>query len=167
MSKKNYLKVGDIIELKPGYEVYAWIEERLVYANRKFSSKLTEHAVTIDEENFSHLLGEFVVYKANLEGGGTGHGPNDVYPDGWKVTCRSLADPMIDVSFYQSGCFTAMITDIKPVRTLTQKKLAEVLYFEVDSEDFLKLRHKLAAKEAEVKELKRKLHKIEKIIQGY
>ena len=57
--KKNYLKVGDIIELKPGHEVYAMVEARSVYANRKYSRKLTQTNVTLNEENFSHLLGEF------------------------------------------------------------------------------------------------------------
>ena len=44
--KKNYLKVGDIIELKPGHEVYAMVEARSVYANRKYSRKLTQTNVT-------------------------------------------------------------------------------------------------------------------------
>jgi hypothetical protein len=142
MSKKNYLKVGDIIELKPGHEVYAMVEARSVYANRKYSRKLTQTNVTLNEENFSHLLGEFVVIAAVKEAGDSD--PHDPWPGGWKVTCRSLADPMIEVSFYQSGCFTAKITDIEPVRTLTQKKLAELIYFEVDSEEYLRLKRELA-----------------------
>jgi hypothetical protein len=33
----------------------------------------------------------FVVTRAELTGGGTGHGSHDVYPDGWQVTARELA----------------------------------------------------------------------------
>ena len=90
--------------------------------------------------------------------------PHDPWPGGWKVTCRSLADPMIEVSFYQSGCFTAMITDIEPVRTLTQKKLAELIYFEVDSEEYLRLKRELAQEKAAHADTKRILRKVRKVL---
>lgn len=35
----------------------------------------------------------FVVEEAKMGGGGTGHGPQDVYPDAWQVTARRLYEP--------------------------------------------------------------------------
>lgn len=57
----------------------------------------------------------FVVEQAMSGGGGTGHGPNDVYPDGWQITARRLLpDGSYDsegevVQFYQTGCFSCMV----------------------------------------------------------
>jgi hypothetical protein len=51
----------------------------------------------------------YVVLDARLAGGGTGHGPNDVYPDGWQVKARLLKDDGTydpagaTISFYQTG----------------------------------------------------------------
>ena len=42
-------------------------------------------------------------------------GAHDVYPDGHHVFCVKADDDKVRVDFYQSGCFTAMIEDIKPV----------------------------------------------------
>lgn len=58
--------------------------------------------------------GEYLVIKTDFCGGGTGHGQHDIYPDGHNVTCKKLRDGKYDadgfeVSFYQSGSFTAMI----------------------------------------------------------
>ena len=75
------------------------------------------------KEVFILRAGEFVVVKTSFEGGGTGHGPHDIYPDGHRVFCKALKDGEYDVNgtevnFYQSGAFTCMITDIKPIRTM-------------------------------------------------
>ncbi len=59
----------------------------------------------------------FVVIRAEAAGGGTGHGPNDVYPDGWEIIAQRLnADGSYDpdgerILFYQTGqlgshCYT-------------------------------------------------------------
>jgi hypothetical protein len=69
--------------------------------------------VTIGGE-LSYLLGEYVVYKTCYDGGGTGMGPHDVFPDGHHVFCESLEDRSVRVDFYQTGCFTAMIEEIEP-----------------------------------------------------
>jgi hypothetical protein len=78
------------------------------------------------KEQFSLNEGEFVVIKTTFDGGGTGHGAHDVYPDGHHVFCKALKDGEydengIEVSFYQSGCFRCMITDISPVRNMKMK----------------------------------------------
>ena len=73
--------------------------------------------------------GEFLVVKSSLEGGGTGMGPHDIYPDGHHVTCKRLNidgtynEDGEEISFYQSGSFTSMITkdEIQPIRTLSKK----------------------------------------------
>jgi hypothetical protein len=75
------------------------------------------------EEEFIIDEGEFVVVKTEYGGGGTGMGDRDVYPNGHRVYCRRLKEGKFDengteISFYQTGCFTAMITDIKPIRKL-------------------------------------------------
>ena len=48
-----------------------------------------------------------------MSGGGTGHGPGDVYYDGWHITALRLREHRLDseweISFYQTGSFTAMI----------------------------------------------------------
>lgn len=70
--------------------------------------------------------GEFLVVKTKSEGGGTAMF-NDRYPDGHHVFCKRVnADGSpdgngLEVDFYQSGSFTAMILpkDITIVRTLT------------------------------------------------
>jgi hypothetical protein len=60
-------------------------------------------------------IGRYLVTDTNMQGGGTGHGPHDVYLDGWHVTCIMLNDDGTfcesnrKVTFYQSGCFTAVI----------------------------------------------------------
>lgn len=47
------------------------------------------------------------VMLTSLSGGGTGHGPGDVYPNGHRVIARS--DDGTTISFYQSGCFTSVV----------------------------------------------------------
>lgn len=74
---------------------------------------------------FEYLQGRYVVYKTTTDGGGTGHGPHDVYPDGYHVFCERLADG-VRVDFYQTGCFTAMIEEIKPVGKAERSKWKEV-----------------------------------------
>ncbi|QQG41873.1 MAG: hypothetical protein HYV90_01005 [Candidatus Woesebacteria bacterium] len=61
---------------------------------------------------------EFIVEKASMEGGGTGMGPHDVYPDGWLINARRLSkagvyDPDGEViRFYMSGSFTCMVLPV-------------------------------------------------------
>lgn len=114
------LQEGDVIELKAGMKVYANIPEHFVYGNRKGSFSLTHHDVILGGE-FEYLCGKYIVYKTTFDGGGTGHGINDVYPDGHHVFCMKADDENIKVDFYQSGCFTAMIENIEPVGKATLK----------------------------------------------
>jgi hypothetical protein len=113
MSDK-FLKEGDVIELKDGMDVYADIPEHFVYANHRGSFKLTHSDITLGGD-FDYLCGKYIVTHTAFDGGGTGMGAHDVYPDGHHVFCVKADDDKVRVDFYQSGCFTAMIEDIKPV----------------------------------------------------
>ena len=78
---------------------------------------------------------EWVVIKVEWEGGGCGHGPGDVYPNGWSVTVKKLipnsAIPY-DVEeeerqFYQTGCFQSsyMIENLE----FSRKKFKKIVDF--------------------------------------
>lgn len=59
----------------------------------------------------------YAVLSTTMTGGGTGHGPYDIFPDGHEVTAVLL--PSISskptkpsggkIRFYQSGCFNQMV----------------------------------------------------------
>lgn len=114
------LQEGDIIELREGYRIYATVPEHFIYRNRKGSFKPTHSEVVIHGE-LSYLSGRYVVYKTSYDGGGTGHGPHDVYPNGHHVFAERLDNASIKVDFYQSGCFTAMLPDLKAVGKAARK----------------------------------------------
>lgn len=105
---------GDVIEIKAEHKVYAYVPEHFVYGNKKGCFDLTHTAITINDE-FSYFEGKYIVVKTAFDGGGTGHGPHDVYPDGHHVFCVKEDDDKVKIDFYQSGSFTAMIEDIEPV----------------------------------------------------
>ena len=88
--------------------------------------------IEIEDDQISHFIaglginlsfdtsifeGEYRVVATAEDGGGTGMGPHDVYPNGHHVFCEKKDDPNIFVDFYQTGCFTAMIEPekIEPV----------------------------------------------------
>lgn len=115
------LKVGDVIQLKLGHKIYADVPEHFVYSNKRGSFKLTHTNITIGGET-SYFAGRYVVVKTKRDGGGTGHGPGDVYPDGHHVFCEAMDNPDLPiVDFYQTGSFTAMIENIEPIGTAEQK----------------------------------------------
>lgn len=74
---------------------------------------------------------EYIVIRAELEGGGTGHGPHDIFPDGWHVKARKLKpdrsyNPKAKtIDFYQSGCFTNMKEKVKLVGKMEQTFVSE------------------------------------------
>ena len=118
------LKEGDVIELKEGMEVYADIPEHFAYSNRRGSFKLTHYNITLSQK-FDYLMGKYIVCSTSFSGGGTGHGPHDVYPDGHHVFCVKADDRNVRVDFYQTGCFTAMIKDIEPIEKAELHWVAE------------------------------------------
>lgn len=73
------------------------------------------------QEEFSIASGEFLVVKTENAGGGSGG--TDYYTDGHRVYCKRLNNGSFDekgteVNFYQTGCFTAMIENITPIRQM-------------------------------------------------
>jgi hypothetical protein len=100
------LQPGDVIRLAEGH--------CSVYENLPQSRKLCEHEYTLGKSD--RLGGEYIVTATAFEGGGTAHGPGDVFPDGHHVQCQRVDNPKICVNFYQTGSFTAMISRIAPVR---------------------------------------------------
>lgn len=126
------LKEGDIIELEKGHIVYAEIAEKYVYENTPKSDNLTKTDVTIGNNrkglDTSYLVGRYAVVKTAFDGGGTGMGPHDIFPDGHHVWCRRMLENGEfgeQIEFYQSGCFTAMIEEIKPVGKVEFKYFEE------------------------------------------
>ena len=114
MNKDNFLEKGDVIELTSGMKVYANVPEHFVYSNKRGSFALTHTGIRLGEE-FDYLCGKYIVTRTAYDGGGTGMGSNDVFPNGYHVFCVKADDRTIEVDFYQSGCFTAMIKDIIPI----------------------------------------------------
>ena len=78
-------------------------------------------SVDLGAYNKSRAKANFVVEKTAMTGGGTGHGPNDVYPNGWHIVARRLSkdnsyNPLGElITFYQSGCFTCMVEEVNVV----------------------------------------------------
>jgi hypothetical protein len=118
------LKEGDIIELKDGHEVYADVPEHLIYSYHKGPFKITRGKIKIGGK-LAYFAGQYVVYKTTNDGGGTGHGPHDIYPNGHHVFCERLDDQSVKVDFYQSGCFTAMIEQIEPIARAKRRWVLE------------------------------------------
>ena len=140
--KDNFLKEGDVITLKKGMTVYTEIAAMFIYSNSLSEDvvrKCESNGLIIEPEKVSDFIkrntskpdlktfvlegGEFVVIKTSLDGGGTAHGQYDVYPDGHRVYCKKLKDGKFDkdgieVNFYQSGSFSAMIENITPIRKM-------------------------------------------------
>ena len=134
------LKVGDVVDLPVGFKVYATVTydyEKWEDVNSDTRKKVKHTGTTQDVVelgkglwvNYAHhdnprttaKSGEYVVVRASMEGGGTGMGPHDVYPDGHHVTLRKLHqggsyDPSGEkVDFFQGGCFTAQHDEPIPV----------------------------------------------------
>lgn len=119
-----FLEEGDIIKIKTGMKIYVELPETFVYSNGKDPKKLAQTDIkvgevrtnaagdTLDTKKFA---GAYLVQDARSQGGGTGHGPGDVYPDGHHIIATKLKagneyNPNGGlISFYQSGFFTAMI----------------------------------------------------------
>lgn len=131
---KQLLRFGDIVMIERGMTVYTQIPMRFVYSNERDKDVsvccITDILIGCqlnDERGHVYrtgkISGKYVVTETSFCGGDTGHGPQDVYPNGYKVILQKLNDDgsyddkNIVISFYQTGCFTAMITpeEIAPI----------------------------------------------------
>lgn len=117
------LKEGDVIRLKKGHRVYTQLPKHFLYDNTKGDWELARGEVTVGEPRGDLLTGffegDYIVVKTTKDGGGTGHGPHDVYPDGHHVWCEKIMPERnhgtIKIEFFQSGSFTCMIPEIEPI----------------------------------------------------
>jgi hypothetical protein len=112
------------LEIANKFESHLGIRPKLNDALKYVESVIANVYGDVKEETFVFNSGdEFVVVKTAIEGGSTGY---DAYPDGYNVYCKKLnADGTYnpdgaEIQFYQSGCFTIVITPdkIKPVRKM-------------------------------------------------
>ena len=113
MYDKRLLQSGDIIELVDGHTVYAEIPAHYAYSNRKGDFSLVRGQARIGGE-LAYIAGLYVVTHVAKDGGGSGSGPGDVYPDGHHVHCERTYDRR-KVDFYQTGAFSALIPEIEIV----------------------------------------------------
>lgn len=117
---------GDIIEVCAGMKVYIQLPEHFCYENRKaVFDKLANATVEVGEDfgglNTAFLVGKYIVTRTVMDGGGTGHGPHDIFPDGWSVTAQMVGRLNQTIRFYQSGCFTAINAKVRVVGKAKQK----------------------------------------------
>lgn len=110
----GFMKEGDVFEVKPGMSVQAMVPEHLVYSNRRGSWKLTPHVVNTKENMFAYLNGKYIVTKTATDGGGSGHGSHDVYPDGHHIWAEKV-DTREKIEFYQSGSFYHCNKGVEPI----------------------------------------------------
>lgn len=79
-------------------------------------SKQSYINTAVPTKRFADVVWE--VHHTTYDGGGTGHGPHDVYPDGHHVWAEAtLNGSVVSFDFYQSGCFNG-VDDLREVEVL-------------------------------------------------
>ena len=154
-TKTNRANLGDIIradEFAYGHyernfndEHYLVADKKLIHVDGKtknyqvgFLDPKTRHlresetlTIELGAYDSSRADAYFVVERAVLEGGGTGHGPHDIFPDGWHVSARRLDESgTYDhngevVDFYQIGCFIYMVNEVEVMGKIKMKFVRE------------------------------------------
>ena len=151
METKNLPNVGDVImSSKFAYGYYEHKDKKLINIDGKTKKHPVTSYVSEDErvtvaaksgkvpsktrtvELGAHdpdrARAKFVIETANMEGGGTGHGPHDVYPNGWHIKARRLNNdgtynPNGEViRFFMTGWFGCMV-DPKDVRVVGKMQM--------------------------------------------
>jgi len=133
MNESNkLLQVGDVLYLGPGASVRTLVPEKIFISNKRNSNKLIGECIIIGrvykykKERFIFYPGKFVVIKTVMDGGGTGMGPHDTFPDGHHVFCKKLKNDKYndngpELDFYQTGCFHCVNPHITPIGKMKQK----------------------------------------------
>lgn len=106
------LTEGDIFRIEPGDAFYALVPRHFTYASEKHVGdwELSRGELKANTGDWSHVyIGDYVVTKTTRDGGGTAHGPGDVYPDGHHIWAQHTQYQNLKIDFYQSGCFTCML----------------------------------------------------------
>jgi hypothetical protein len=107
-----------------GYKQQDHVVGFTAYYDRK--GRGIEDTVNVGCYDITRAEARFVVERTAMDGGGTGHGPNDVFPDGWHVEARRLNpdgryNPRAEkIEFYQSGCFNCMVPQVEVLGKMRQ-----------------------------------------------
>jgi hypothetical protein len=122
-----------------------------VYANLLDDIEICDTDITIGEVkkyknklyNTDKFEAEYVVINTEITGGGTGMGHYDVFPDGYKVVCKKLFKGQYYekgeiISFYQSGCFTAVIRpeELQPIRNINFEGILKFYEYDIENEQY-------------------------------
>ena len=101
-------------------------DNEVVEIERIVGGKLTSKELFIDlgVPDVSRATAEFVVIENDMQGGGTGMGCHDIYPDGWHIIAKRLDKDGKwnpngeEIAFYMTGCFIDMIPpeEVKIIR---------------------------------------------------
>lgn len=96
-------------------EIFGRIKYVVPVSMEQITTFLEGLNLDLEERHFdtSIYAGEYKVIFATYNGGSSTF--DGGYPDGWHVFCQKVDNPSMEVDFYQTGCFTAMISDIKPI----------------------------------------------------
>ena len=106
---------GDVFEIKHGDKVYTDVPNHFIYSNRKGDWAVSRSDVLVKHGGlFDFLIGKYIVTRTTFDGGGTAMF-NDEYPNGHHVFAVKVDNDRINIDFYQSGAFTAMIKNREPV----------------------------------------------------
>lgn len=92
----------------------------LVKATEEDIAKAEEY-YKLNSECHTHLVYDKMNYAFGYHaifcgdgGGGTGHGPYDVYPDAWQVICSPVNDLSVQIKFHQeTNCFAFTIKEVQ------------------------------------------------------
>lgn len=101
----------------PEHIVGVYLTDDEIVAEVKKTGRMPSKSKNIDfgVPDVSRNTAEFVVINNAMQGGGTGMGPHDVFPDGWHVVAKRLDKDGKwnpdgeEIAFYMTGCFTDMI----------------------------------------------------------
>lgn len=142
----NLLKKGDVILLEKGMTVYATVpfpkwktEYQEMITDKPCEADLIVGEIiknTIPNKEFNEYQiepGDYVVVKVKKELSDKDEEiqmrlrGNDYYASGYEVYCERLTDGVYNkkgfkIRFYQTGDFTAMIENIKPIGHIDNKK---------------------------------------------
>ena len=125
--RQALLKCGDTFVLEVGQRVYmkaqGYSDLEVIIGRLTAHQEFRYDEIKVDGHTYhsdgswvsvEHPIppsGKYRVVRTCYGGGGTAMGPHDVFPDGHRVYARPVGKTKPTVSFYQTGCFTAMLPE--------------------------------------------------------
>ena len=114
------LNEGDVIKIIDGHKIYVDIPKRFIFENTPTLWELYETDILVGEKrggfDTSIYKGFYIVIKTEIKEK-TVDSRGEEWPEGHHVFCKKIINNAISdekIHFFQTGCFTAMITLIKP-----------------------------------------------------